>query len=181
MSKDFSSCNTKSDWLQIENSFKNYGLKVRLKLEDTRVLIDVESSINSDEHYIQYIANYCKSLIVNWVTGSYKISSYQLFGILATAAGIKVSPTTSDTGPLVDSWYFIYAWLDDMGISYGNVLPQFKKQYPGCSSIVLTTSNDAESQIDVSVVDDGNIGDFGQLNIHGAVIDLDNSFIQSGV
>jgi hypothetical protein len=176
MSKDLA-LSTNSDWHWVESSFKNYGLKVRLKSENEKIFIDVESSISTDKHYLQYISNCFQSLIANNVTSSYHISSYQLFGILATAAGIKVSPTTSDTGPLVDSWYFIYAWLDDMGISYGNVLPQFKKQYPGCSSIVLTTSNDAESQIDVSVVDDGNIGDFGQLNIHGAVIDLSGAIV----
>ena len=172
MSKEIIS-NADSDWQWIENNFKFYGLKVRLKPEGNRIFIDVESSINTDQHYIQNSYNYLTSLTSYYITGSYNISSYQLFGILATAAEIKISPWTSEAGFWANSWKMIAVWLDRSIDGYTSVLRIFKEKYPECTKIILTTSSSSDHPLNVTVSDDGYIEGFNQLKINGAVIDLD--------
>lgn len=174
MSKKDSSDNN-SEWRWIESSFKNYGLKVRLKPENTRIIIDVESSINSDQHYIQQALNYLKSLIANKFPGYYNISSCELFGILATAAEIEIVPQTSDAGPLANSWLMIFMWLDYSLDSFASLLKHFKEKYPNCTEIELTTSN---PQTKICINNDGNIQDFNLLEINGPIIDLSGAILE---
>lgn len=142
-----------------------------LKSEGNKVFIDVESSINSDQHYIQSVYNYLKSLTSNNITGSYHICSYQLRSILATAAEIKVVPWTSDAGLFTDSWRMIAIWLD-RSLSYATLLSLFKEKYPHCTEIVLTTSTPHSYPLNITVSGDDYLEGFNQLKISGDVIYL---------
>lgn len=150
-----------------------YGLKVRLKSEGTKLLIDVSSSISTSNHFLQKTSCYITDfLIISKIIHSYNISSIQLLGILLIASELEVLPRSNNADIFTDSWYMMYAWWQYKLNGKISLFNSFKEKHPQCTTIELVAFDLYNRSLNVKISEDGYIENFHNLNLSGAVIEL---------